>query len=694
MAALAALPLPAPAALRTSYADLFDQNDPWNGNYGSIFQPSYDLSVAPVTPPEQVRMGVVNARQYGHPTALLVAHEVNGVVALHIYVQLSMYTPQLGQPASQWDNQFFAIKGELVHNRPTIVAWGNNYFHQTAQHRVPTIAAITAALAGDPDATELGPFTDVDADTEVIRTRGCMFVPPPYVRQFLVTGSLTPREAWERVGTQVVADGNEVACKPFLDFLRGTLTVPQGNGDIPALQAVPVSPLADPPLQHHIQRILVQDFPGMGTAAGTAQQNQIAAEVGNLRNDMMAARVAEEQRRVQKEARSVEDYLGQAAQVRMCRMSHVGQVANLAPVYDELASSAPKHRLKTLQDAIDQEKEAMGEPELPFVVQACMLAILESGSLHMVHNDAVDTGANPFQFDANPNIVSAKVKQALYAAVLGRGMAPSTQEMQDLMAASIKAPTSILEGLQQTKILECFLRVALGSAHVVPAALRKYNTRLTTKCLELETQAKTNVLLPVLLNKKLAVLLSNWFRKQALDAAVRAAPDFEGTLDSIENDDVWQPTLSILFCVNLGLPSPPADASRLLLSPQLPAWPPAGTPVGPPAGPPMTPAGGKESDQVPNKRFNAGFARYVDTKPSAREIKERIDLPATDPQHLSQLPNSKNPNPKPGKPNPMCPAWHLKGKCNKNCGRIYDHVFYTGVEYQELMTWCTACLPQ
>ena len=304
------------------------------------------------------------------------------MVALHVYVQLSVYTPLLGQPASQWDNQFFAFKGELVHNRPTIVAWGNNYFHQTAQHRVPTVAAITAALAGDPNATELGPFTDVDADTEIIRTRGCMFVPPPYVRQFLATGSLTPREAWEQVGTQVVADGHEVSCKPFLDFLRGALTVPQGNGDIPVLQAMPASPLADPQLQDHIQRILVQDFPGLGTAAGTAQQNQIAAAVGNLRNDMMAARVAEEQRRVQKDARSVEDYLGQAAQVRLCRTSHVVHVAHLAPVYDELANSAPKHRLKTLQNAIDQEKEAMGEPELPFVVQANMLNALESGSLH------------------------------------------------------------------------------------------------------------------------------------------------------------------------------------------------------------------------------------------------------------------------------------------------------------------------
>jgi hypothetical protein len=118
-------------------------------------------------------------------------------------------------------------------------------------------------------------------------------------------------------------------------------------------------------------------------------------------------------------------------------------VAYLAPVYDDLANSAPKHRLKTLQDAIDREKEAMGEPELPLVVQANMLAILESGSLHMVNNDAVDTGANPFQFTANPNIVSAKSKQALYAAVLGRGMAPSTQEMQDLMAACFDQGTHL-----------------------------------------------------------------------------------------------------------------------------------------------------------------------------------------------------------------------------------------------------------
>ena len=86
-------------------------------------------------------------------------------------------------------------------------------------------------------------------------------------------------------------------------------------------------------------------------------------------------------------------------------------------------------------------------------------------------------------------------------------------------------------------------------------------------------------------------------------------------------------------------------------------------------GPPRTPAGGKENDQVPNTRFNAGFAKYETSKPSAREIKDRILLPATDPKHLPQLPDSKNPNPKAGQPNPMCPAWHLKGKCNLKCGR-------------------------
>ena len=61
-------------------------------------------------------------------------------VELHVH-EVIMHTRLSGQPASQWDNQFFVFKRELVHNRPTTTPWQFDVWGHlwVAYRRVPRL---------------------------------------------------------------------------------------------------------------------------------------------------------------------------------------------------------------------------------------------------------------------------------------------------------------------------------------------------------------------------------------------------------------------------------------------------------------------------------------------------------------------------------------------------------------------------
>ena len=73
----------------------------------------------------------------------------------------------------------------LPGNHIELLRFPGNAFEVTGTQVVPTVAGMHALLAATPTATLVGPFHDGDPDTQVIRSRKVLPVPPAYINIIL-----------------------------------------------------------------------------------------------------------------------------------------------------------------------------------------------------------------------------------------------------------------------------------------------------------------------------------------------------------------------------------------------------------------------------------------------------------------------------------------------------------------------------
>ena len=139
----AAAARPAQTATEFYYCDYFldPSNNLYSGNYVHVLEP-YTVLLANqnVLPPAQVQTLALSGQTQIVLSAFLL-QLVDG--NFHAFLQLAKFNARVGLPATPWDNQLFAQKGDLFHNQPQVVYWSL---------RVSTPAAIDTALAGDPNA--------------------------------------------------------------------------------------------------------------------------------------------------------------------------------------------------------------------------------------------------------------------------------------------------------------------------------------------------------------------------------------------------------------------------------------------------------------------------------------------------------------------------------------------------------------
>ena len=99
----------------------------------------------------------------------------------------------------------------------------------------------------------------------MVRVRRTCFVPPAYVPAFLAS-NLTPKEAWQQVGSRIINENREQDCVALMDFLRVSMTrAGVGQLSFLAVQA-PTAPVADAILLNHRRHIIERDFPALNAA--------------------------------------------------------------------------------------------------------------------------------------------------------------------------------------------------------------------------------------------------------------------------------------------------------------------------------------------------------------------------------------------------------------------------------------------
>ena len=107
--------------------------------------------------------------------------------------RLMLYANHPYEP-SPWDNLVLGFGGDVLPgNHIELLCFPGNAFEVTGTQVVPTVAGMHALLAAAPTTTSVGPFHDGDPDTQVIRSRKVLPVPPAYIN-IVLDKTLTPRE--------------------------------------------------------------------------------------------------------------------------------------------------------------------------------------------------------------------------------------------------------------------------------------------------------------------------------------------------------------------------------------------------------------------------------------------------------------------------------------------------------------------
>ena len=354
--------------------------------------------------------------------------------------------------------------------------------------------------------------------------------------------------------------------------------------------------------------------------------------------------------------------------------------AQFPQFWHQIARSPKAQHLSILQWEITRVKHEIGEPDLAFAATAPLLEIVKSLQWEMTSNDSVHTGLNNFLL-ADEVMQEAIGAASLYELMHGEGAAPTLTDAQNLLRAKAAAPRMIYQSRQQTRRYEVLLKVVLGSHHQVSVALSAYNNRVLSSESKLHLLQATNLLLPTMLCKRVAVSSSNWFRSQTTSPAPVRAPDYCQVFTHMDDETPWQPNMSPTFLAALRLdafhhPAPSPGPAPIGVPPA-----PGGAPVAPEGPPPPPTEAGQRNNNV---QFNSSlFTTYKDSGTPCRTVRAKINRGELPPLPMSKVTATME----------MCLGWHVKGMCNSNCSKKADHVPYTTAEYGPLQQWCTAHFP-
>ena len=130
----------------------------------------------------------------------------------------------------------------------------------------------------------MGPYGAGDAGVESVRCRKTVYVPAPYVG-LLLSGDLTPVEAWQRLRGSIVDAAAEDTCRPIVDWLRAALTrlVPDALSTL--VVPDPSAPLPNAILLEHRHRLLLGHLPGLDLSINRSAGTRIAETVGEVAGD-------------------------------------------------------------------------------------------------------------------------------------------------------------------------------------------------------------------------------------------------------------------------------------------------------------------------------------------------------------------------------------------------------------------------
>jgi hypothetical protein len=593
---------------------------------------------------------------------------------------MARYRAALGQPATIWDGRMFGSTGDTVGTQiPATVELPGTLFQQLnngATYRVAN-APLMALLFGDPNRQLCGPYADQDVATELVQCRNCVPVPHRYMEYF-ITGTRSPREAWEVVGHALNVNGDEANCKILFDFLRLACTLnAAGDTSSPLVGNDLTTPVSDVALIQHRTTLINVKLPGLNRVPTLQAGTEIVAAIGGIITEQRATRQDALDRRNEELTKTPDQYYG-ASIIHVLRMCQVAVSSDLPPVYQALAQAGKKKARLTMQLALDVSAEELGYP-LRIQLSPDVASKIDGLLWKCSHQD-LGVGINPCTFgDSDPESMQVNSDIIRHFDLLNDGGASaSLQDIQTLIGKSkVSLARTFVELECALKMFHIYLHTFYGPGHAVTTSWRIFADRSNNEYRTLQYYgARTprhQFLVPALVQHWCKLKFAYYVEHQWTSNGPVSVPDFVSLWEKIATGEQWESPLPEQYLASLPVPRGPDPVPT--------PTPPRPSPA---PGTPGTPAGTRTgSTAVANLNYNATkFSSFKELGLMVRDVIARAET-------------AGHPLPKNDRGLDMCITFHVKGFCNANCRRNADHSppgpVRNPAEESRLHAWCETC---
>lgn len=306
-----------------------------------------------------------------------------------------------GDEASGYHDRVLGLMGDIMpHQYPAVEVPGTAFHLVGTPIRVPTVGAMEALIPTwlDPR-TPLGPYTDEDPETEVIRPRNTQLIPGKYAALIIHRRRIKAKQAYQEIVGAIRGDGALESCDDVVTWLRAACTARGGLGLNNAQPAVlhQLTPVHLPPeVYQYLTSKVRADLPGLGTEGGGRVGTESAATlVGALR--ALTRRDGEDGERPPKEQRTIADAYKETHSV-LLRFCNVANADDVAPVWKRLANCHKSEQHTLLTQELQKVCVARGlSTQLYVPVVTTTLKQMIVGFQFPGHSaDDLETGCQPF----------------------------------------------------------------------------------------------------------------------------------------------------------------------------------------------------------------------------------------------------------------------------------------------------------
>lgn len=577
-----------------------------------------------------------------------------------------------GRP-SAWTQTIFGFVSDVLLGQIAYVTVDPaDFFDNLAENNIPVEADYGAAIAALPAGEMyIGPYDDANAGVEHVYCRRAMVVPHAYV-PLMFGRKLTPREAWEQVGNQVIQDGRAADCDEFLDFLRvaGTYRNPAVAGDPPGhpitRHAQPmVQPVADAELLGHIGRKLRQLLPALATHTHPLGPH-FAQATNVLRQTLQEDRdIDRAERAAAADATAAATSFSNvypAFAVHIRRLCLAGDDDEQLPQFWRLLASAKGKKAQSmaaLSQLLTARANEPGSARVLPILTTQLFNQLVNFELGSIDVSVLTSGVSPFLMCplGYHKVTAERALTTQYMVIHDNGGTPALGDVQKLISTTINLPTDLYQLANFVGAYSVTWDVLLGVDHPVSVAVRDHHAYWMMEVHRLHSIVSEQQRGPLMSGVLRAIQLEiiNWVNKQLASQANLPAPSLAHVVQTIERG---------IYAMLPPLPATYYEPSKTYATVA------------------ATTPGALATNPAPAPVKRESTQEIAPEDAIVPEWHAAYDASGKTVQQLKALPLSQRP--KTSKNQFICLAYHLRGRCYDGCRARATHRKLNDKEKQEM----------